>query len=129
MTSLSLGIPYTTDDDWRARVRVRVCVCVCVQDHNNPSELRKCDTLAACPGGTQYGVGSDAWRKYGDFGFNGAPEESCWVGGKPTVEGTHVDIFGCPGDGLGDDRCVNLEKRLEPSPCFMSTGIVQHARL
>lgn len=110
---------------------------------NDPSEVRKCSTLGACPGSLLFGVGSQDWRMYGDIGTTahaGVPREACLIEapfnkGHPMnlSDDTHVMRFDCESKDSPEAPCVDTDITLSRQgvlkDCFTTIDYITRGEL
>lgn len=109
---------------------------------NDPSEVRKCQTLGACPGSMLYGVGSENWQKYGDIGTvdhpKGFPQDACLIETPDDPDkhnafmnrsdDAHLLRFSCDSPDTPNAACVDTQKILKRTPlaaCFTTTQYIK----
>lgn len=98
----------------------------CRVDNYKPTLVQQCKLLGACPGGMQYGVGTDKWRDVGgDALSGGVPEQACWDLDNQTLRFTECSgdkcTVECTANGGG---CADFNAPLKPNPCFTGTQYI-----
>lgn len=100
----------------------------------SPSDVRKCTTLGACPGGLQYGVGTADWLKVGNDGQKGIKPSAGHWGLKGAMKhytmGQGVPTQACWGNftphfAKRDGGPIDTTKNIERDECFMTTKFIQ----
>ena len=101
-------------------------------DAYKPTVVKVCPSLGACPGGMQFGVGTDEWRRLGDTGDGreaGVPMQSCW--GIPNednrwLKDNHTLRFSDCGAVGG--ACIDKNKMLSSNGCFTDTTFITRGK-